>query len=129
MPAITTLNIADGEIAPVTHVLSPDRIDSAGVAFYENRATGIVKKYETVSISNVRPKLDTGVRKVRVRMDLPYFDTVDTMLKLGSVGFDGTFLLPNSSTVQQRKNIRVMVSNLIASAFSASLVDTGESVY
>lgn len=132
MSAIAALVLADAETVPVNHTFGPDKIDSNNVAFYENRVSGIVKKYETLSISNQKSKVAGGVRKVRVRIDLPYFDTVDTMLKLGSVGADLTFLLPDTSTLQQRKNCRVMLANLIGSGANNGLqaaVDTGESVY
>lgn len=129
MPAFAQISVADAETVPVTHVFSPDKIDPSGVAFLENRVTGIVKKFETMSLSNVRPKLDTGVRKVRVRVDLPYFDTVDPQLKLGSVGFDGVFLLPMNSPLQMRKNINQMVYNLMAINPLISLVQTGDNIW
>lgn len=129
MGAIAQVQLSDGETVPVIHTFGPDRIDQNGVAHYENRVTGIVQKYETLALSNLKPKLVTGVRKVRVRLDLPYFDTVDTMLKLGSVGFDGTFLLPNNSLKQARKNLRYMLADLFGEAAFAAITDDGESIY
>jgi hypothetical protein len=141
MPAIAALTVADGESTPVNHTFSPAGINADGVAFYENRVTGIQVGYESLSIGIRRPaKQANGSRnnKVTLKMSLPTLEVTSPATGTGiqpapTKAYDVMcaveFVLPERCTKQERDNLLTMVANLLDNASVRTCIEELEAVY
>jgi len=134
MPAFGNVTINDGASTPVAHVFSPVKIDG-DVATYADRSTGVPSKYYLLTASNRDPSGGNGqVSRVQYSLALPVVaDGTDPLVKAGTVlrtsRFDGTFLIPATSTLQERKDLRAFVKNLMVDAIVTAMVENLEHVY
>lgn len=134
MPAFGNVVLADGASTPVNHTFSPVKIDG-DVASYADRSLGVPVKYYTLSASNRDPSGGNGqVNREQFSIAVPVVaDGSDPSVKAGTVlrtsRFDCTFLIPASSTLQERKDIRAFAKNLMADALITAMVENLEHVY
>ncbi|DAD50312.1 TPA_asm: coat protein [ssRNA phage Gerhypos.4_34] len=134
MPAFGNITINDGASTPAAHTFSPVKIDG-DVATYADRASGVPSKYMTLSASNRDPSNGSGqVNREQFSFVYPVVaDGTDPAVAAGTIlrtlRFDGTFLIPVSSTLQERKDTLALVKNFLADAVVTAMVRDLEHVY
>lgn len=132
MAAIANIVINDGAAVPVAHTLSPV---SSGISSKYRDSVANLPVFGQIALSVVT-KLDTGsgLNKVRCVLELPVMETVGTASGSGyvagprvafSVKANLDLILPSRSTLQNRKDLRVL---LIAALANAQVVDAIDSL-
>lgn len=128
MSAIAPITINDGAATPLAHTYNP--VSSAPIALFRDTVASLPLVGQcTIAVSE---KLDSGsgLNKVRVVLNVPVVETIGTVGANGyvagpkvafSVKANVDFILPSRSTMQNRKDLRVMLTNLLA---NAQIVDT-----
>lgn len=136
MAQIANIAILDGATTPVTHTFyplasRPDAVYREAIASLPLVGQGLV---ELVN----RSQPDASLQRVRVKLALPALETAagnnaegytaaPKVAYTNSVVVD--FILPSRGTVQQRKDIRLMLSNLLKDAQVVDLIDNLNSPY
>lgn len=133
MPAFGNITINDGASTPVAHVFSPVKIDG-DTATYANRASGTPAKYEVLRITNRDPVNGGKVNRVEYNLDIPVVaDGSDPAVPAGTVlrvlRWQCTELIPDTSTLQERKDGRALFKNLMADAVVTAVSENLEHVY
>jgi hypothetical protein len=134
MPAFGNVTINDGASTPVAHIFSPVKIDG-DVATYADRSTGVPSKYYLLTASNRDPSGGNGqVNRVQFSLALPVVaDGSDPTIKVGTVirtlRFNCEYLIPVTSTLQERKDLSALSKNLLANAIEIAMVENLEHVY
>lgn len=136
MPQNTSLIIKDGQATPLDHTFLPSRIDSNNIAtFTERAASGIPVGQPTITWQ-VRPSAtSSATNKISGKLTVPkVVTTTDTSGKtVTSVDYINlaTIELVTStrSTKQERKDLRVLLSNLLLNTAIASTSDDLESFW
>ncbi len=130
MAQIANIVIADGATTPVNHTFSP--IASLPIAAYrESIASLALVGQGRVSIKNSSPA-NASLQRVRLTLELPALETASGQNAEGytaapkvaytnSVSVD--LILPARGTVQQRKDLRIMLSNLLKDAQVVDAID------
>lgn len=126
MGALTSLAAADGATTPVTHTFVPLGPDSNGVQWFEQTipapANSAAAKRVSISIKRPKPGQSlTGVSKIVAQMWYPVMETVGTsdsgITPPPTVAYTLfariEYFMPERSTEQERKDLRVLTSNLI----------------
>lgn len=139
MASNANITINDGESTPVARTFGPDSIE-AGVATYKDRSIGVPGGYGMITMS--RPKapsdLVNGSYKCVVQLMLPKLETASGSTTSGfepapRVAYNCVarteFWLPVRSTEQDRKNLRVLLKNLIDNATIVAAVEDLEFVW
>lgn len=130
MPQMAIITINDGKTTPVAHVFSPQTTNGTDATFM-NRAALTPAGYESLSI-NVRGPggSKTAAHRVTGSITLPVMGVVngqDVVTKVSK--FDYAFSLSQASTLQDRKDLRVLAANLLSSAIFASVVENTEPMF
>lgn len=130
MPAIAALTLFDGETTPVERTFSPDG-QEGNLSAYADRVTNgdIDAGNGIITLSLAKPSKTSKLKKVRAKLVCPIMDTVLTSSVHHTLSADVVFLLPTTSSLQERKNLRVLFANLMIDAVMEALVDNGEPVY
>lgn len=134
MPAFGNVVINDGASTPVAHTFSPVKIDG-DVASYADRASGTPSKYNLLTAANRDPVGSNGqVSRITYTLACPVVaDGTDPAVKAGTVlrtaRFSCEFLIPATSTLQERKDISAFAKNLLANAIETAMVEQLEHVY
>lgn len=138
MSAIAPLVLADGQATPVNHTFNPVNIDSAGVAKWADRSGGIALGYPVVTLSSRQPTAQSRNYKVTAKVVVPVLDITSPSTGTGiqpapSKAYDVwcniDFVLPERSTLQQRKDILAYVKNFLANANLSAAITDFESIY
>lgn len=138
MTAIAALTLADGQATPVTHTFNPVNIDSVGVAKWADRSGGIALGYPVVTLSTRNPTAANRNYKITAKVVTPVLDISSPSTSTGiqpapSKAYDLVstieFVVPERSTLQQRKDILAYVKNFMTGAVMTSAVQDFESVY
>lgn len=126
MPAIAQLSLADS--VPVTRVYNPDRIDG-GLATFIDRDTnnGIIAGVSPLTMSLQRPSKTSKLTKSRVKIVLPRLNADNTLAR--SLTADVNFLLPESSTDQERGDLLALLISTLQTTEVSALVVNNESLY
>jgi len=120
MAAIGNIAIVDGEPTPVTHTFIP--VSSAGDPFYRESIAGLALIGQPTITLSLKQDRGTGLNKLRVVMALPALEVVTGNNAAGysaapKVGYVNKvnidMILPSRGTAQQRKDLRLLVSNLL----------------
>jgi hypothetical protein len=126
--AIIAVN--DGESTPVTHSFSPKGIYGE-IAKYQNLATSFLEGRETLTVSlkdgGKVQRGETVLHLPRVLDETVNGVTVSRVADFATIRITGLF--PPTWEEQDRKNGRVMASNLLLNAIVAAAFDNGEFVY
>jgi hypothetical protein len=130
MSAIGNLVIQDGQGTPVTHTFYP--IQSGALSLWrENQSTLPIIGQGTVAV-NVKIDTKGGLNKVRVTMDLPALETATDANSAGytaapKVAYSNKvtmeFFLPSRGTSAQRKDLRVLIADLMTEAILIDTID------
>lgn len=137
MSAIASIAVSDGEATPVTHTFDPLRIDG-DVAYYVNRAPGYAVGFERLSLSVAPPTKQSRLYKVRLRAGFPVMEVPVTATYSGIApapskafehGFDLVLFCPERGTLQQRKNMRYLLGNVLVNSQIISAIDSLANVW
>lgn len=138
MTAIATLSLADGQAAPVTHTFNPVNIDSAGVAKWADRIGGIALGFPVVSSSLKMPSKTSRNYRLSLKIVTPVLEVTSPSTASGiqpapTKAYDliGTmeFVLPERSTLAERKNLKAYMVNLLAHSVVTTAIENFETVY
>lgn len=147
MSAIAALTLNDGQSTPVAHTFNPEGVlnQMPPVALYADRSTGVAVGFPRLSISLSTPPVarrgqaSTADRVYRAKMKvmLPVLETLGTndagvtppATKAFDLVFNGEFILPERSSLQNRKDILAYAKNLLTQAVITALVQDLEAVY
>lgn len=137
MSAIAAKVLADGQTVPVNHTFSPVTI-AGEVAKWQDRAPAVALGYLTLTQFLRQPSKDSRVYKLSLKVVTPVLEvTAPTTLTgiqpaptkaydlLGVV----EFVLPERSSLQERKDILAYVKNALAHADITNAVQNFETVY
>lgn len=128
MPALATITINDGATTPVAHAYTPVTTDGLIASMKER--VGVPVGYPSLGVS-VRPPVKGGeVYKERFTLALPVTAVVNGVTVVDYTN-TGTIelLLSERSTTQNRKDLRVLLANLLAHATIVSVVENLEPIY
>jgi len=137
MPAIGNIVINDGAATPVAHTFAPVAVNG-DLASYADRSGGISVGYPTITASLAAPSKTSRLYKARIKVVMPVLETISNSTMSGiapaptkayDITADMTFLMPERSTLQDRKNILAFAKNLLANAVVTALVENNETVY
>lgn len=139
MTAIAALTLADGAATPVNHTFSPVNIDSNGIAKWADRSTGIPIGFPALTFMLKNPSKGSKSYKVSAKVVLPVLEVTSPSTMTGiqpaptlAYNLLATieFVLPERSTLQQRKDLLAYVKNALANAsVIPPAVENFEAVY
>jgi hypothetical protein len=146
MPALAAITINDGAATPVAHTFNPSGPDKNGVNYFYDRSGGIAVGFPSVSIDLREPRpvqaggasLASRLYRATVKVVYPVLEVTSPTTGTGiqpapTKSYDMTvrmeFLLPERSTLQNRKDILAFAKNILANANVTSLVQDLESIY
>jgi len=141
MPAIGNLVLADGQASPANHTFAPVNIDKDGVIWWADRSGGIPLGYPQVSAFIRQPVGGNGgTRTYRetLKVKLPVLEVTSPSTGSGiqpaptlSYECAGTveLILPERSLLQNRKDLRAYIRNLLADAMVTAMVENLEAPY
>lgn len=137
MSAIAAIVINDGQATPVAHTFNP--VTAAPDQFYRESQSGLALIGQgRITISEKLSTTADGLSKVRVKLELPALETITAQNSQGytaapKVGYTNTvsvdFFLPNRGTAAQRKDLRVLIGNLLANAQVVDLIENLNTPY
>lgn len=134
MPAVSNLNIADGQATPVVHVFEPVKT-GADVVHYEDKSSTQYIGFWKLVMQLKRPTgpSNRATRNLEaiIRFETPVLETLGTsdsgFTPAPTVAFrpqvEVRFTLPERCTLQQRKDLRHLLSNLLTATAAADLVE------
>lgn len=136
MSAIASITIDDGQATPVSHTFNP--IMSSPATYRENGNASV----PLVGQSDIQLSLVDGkngpVNRAKLTLRIPVLETTTGSSYAGyeappKIAYymqaNLTVLLPNRSTGSQRKDLRVLLKNLLSDAQVVSLIDNLEKPY
>lgn len=138
MSALAPVTLADGQTTPVVHTFSPVNIDSVGVAKLVDRSGGIAIGFPVLTMSVRSPSKGSRNYRVIAKIVVPTLEVTSPSTGTGiqpapTKAYDilGTleFVLPERSTVQERKNAYAYLKNWMANANMIQAVETFEAIY
>jgi hypothetical protein len=138
MAAIATLVLADGQATPANHNFDPVNIVD-DVAKWADRSGGIAIGFPVVSYSLRQPtKNGSRAFKLTTKVVLPILEVTSPSTATGiqpapTKAYDlianVEFVLPERSSLAQRKDLLAYVKNALANAVVTNGVNNFESVY
>jgi hypothetical protein len=140
MAQLAAITLNDGEATPVAHTFNPVGIKDGGVAFWADRSGGIALGYPVVSMSLREPK-GKGPRNFRLtaKVVLPVLEQTSASTASGiqpgpTKAFDlianVDMVLPERSTLAQRKDLAAFMKNFLANAtFVTAAIESQETVF
>ena len=144
MTAIAALTLADGQATPVNKTFSPVTIDSAGVAKWADRSGGIAIGFNTVSM-RLRTPVTSGrissadrVYRLNLKVVTPVLEVTSASTGTGiqpapTKAYEPyaniELVLPERSTLQQRKDLLAYAKNLLSNAVVTQGVENFEQIY
>lgn len=138
MSAIASMTINDGQATPVAHTFAPVTITPEGVAFWADRASGIALGYPKISASLREPTANSRVYKLTLKIVTPVLEVTSPSTASGiqpapTKAYDLTavvdMLLPERSSLAERKNIAAYLKNTLANAIFTNMVENFEAVF
>ena len=130
MSAVANIAIQDGEAAPVTHTYAP-KASMPNPLYREDTSNVPLAGQGRIVVISKASKTSDGMNRVRLQLVLPVMEAITNQNSAGytaalKVAYEVTanvdFILPMRSTVQNRKNVRTLVKNLLADAQVIDLV-------
>lgn len=123
MSAQTSLVLNDGQSTPVAKTFSARGADMQ-LAVWKDIASGISIGFPTVTISNKERSGSNGTYRVEARIAIPVLETISgdaggytPSPKVAYTMFGKVELVsPNRATVQNRKDLRAFIANLMGHA-------------
>lgn len=135
MPAVANIVINDGQVSPVAHTFVPSRESSEGFV-YLDKSSGLAVTYNKLVLQTKLPNAASkGERNFRVKFGVhqPIGEVLPDNPGLTKLAytprFSGEFVIPERSTLAQRKDLLAFVKNGVAHAVMASLVQDLDSQF
>lgn len=131
MPAIGNLTINDGQSTPVAHTFGPV-VANGNESRWADRSGGKPAGYLLINSRQKDPS--NGARNYRMQFEI-VLPTVATDPTTGKDYIARTarcnveFVLPESSVLQERKDVRAYCRNLLADSMVTSIIENLEHVY
>jgi len=125
MSAIANIVINDGQATPVSHTFAPVTIDAQGVAKWADRSGGISVGFPGLSYSLKSPSGNSKSYKMTAKVTLPVLEQTSPSTSTGiqpapTVAYNlianVELVLPERSTLQDRKNLLAYLRNYLANA-------------
>lgn len=146
MPALAPIVINDGATTPVAHTFSPSGPDKNGVTYLYDRSGGIAIGFPSLALDLREPlSAKAGqasnanrIFRATAKVVFPILEVTSPTTGTGiqpapTKSYDMTvkieFLLPERSSLQNRKDILAYAKNILANSNMASLVLDLEAIY
>lgn len=139
MSAIANIVINDGQATPASHTFAPVTIDAQGVAKWADRSGGISVGFPALSYSLKSPSGNSKSYKMTAKVTLPVLEQTSPSTSTGiqpapTVAYNlianVELVLPERSTLQDRKNLLAYMRNYLANATVITAgVENYETVY
>lgn len=136
MSAIANIAIQDGQATPVTHTLIP--IKSGLDSLWRENQAGLPLVGQPTLSSTLKLNTQNGLNRVKLVLELPALETATAANSQGytaapKVGYSNRItidmVLPSRGTSAQRKDLRVLVRNLLADAVIVDLIENLNTPY
>jgi len=144
MSAVTSIVLNDAQATPVAHTFLPLGPDANGVWWFEDQSGASPIGYNRISMKLTRPQnaapgSDSGnrVSRVSVGIHTPVLETLGnnsagitpppTVAYIARCNIE--FILPERSSLQNRKDIRKYADFLLAETQLTAMVETLQSIY
>lgn len=144
MGAVASIVLNDAQATPVAHTFVPLGPDKNGVWWWEDQSATSPIGYNRISMQLVRagnPMAGSNagqrINRVKVAIHTPKLETLGTndagLVPPNTVAyvvrFNGEFLLPDRSVLQDRKDMRKYIDFLAAETQLTAMVETLQNVY
>lgn len=138
MSAIASMTLADGQATPVNHTFAPVSIDVANVAKWSDRSGGIALGFSTVSFSLRSPSKASRNFRLTAKVVTPVLEVTSPSTATGiqpaptlayNLIANVDIVLPERSTVAQRKDLIAYLKNYLATTVIQNAVENFEQVY
>lgn len=145
MPAASNIVLADAQATPVNHTFIPLGKDTNGVYWFEDQSQSNALGYWKLSVDVKKPlpgapgAKSGSDRVIRVKVSLhePTLETLGTadngLTPPPTIAYitrsSTEFILPERNTLQNRKDIRKMSSNVLNDALIVACVETLQTIY
>lgn len=144
MTAVTSIVLADALATPVNHTFIPLGPDAQGVWWFEDQSQSTPVGYWRISLSLTRAKPPAAgtsaadrIARVKVGLHEPTLETVSNnsagLVPAPVVAYvarsQTEYILPERSTLQNRKDLRKMSALLQADAQVIAMVETFQNIY
>lgn len=145
MPAAANIVLADAQATPVTHTFVPLGPDAQGLFWFEDQSLASPIGYWRISMElkrppNPKPGEDSSKRVLRAKIGLhePILENVSNSTVSGiapapTLSYTprcfSEYVLPERSSLQNRKDLRKMSMNLQADALSIALVENLQGIW
>lgn len=127
--ALANIVLADGQSTPVNHTFSV--VSEHPDAVYTDKAAGIPIGFPKIVIGQSTPSPARRSQKTSFKVELPVLETIS-----GDAGgytpapkvaytlmFQGHFVAPDRSTLQNRKDLTAYVQNLLSKAMVVAMLN------
>lgn len=137
MSAISNVVINNGANTPVSKTFSPSLV-STNLVRWDDRSGGIILGFPKVSISNRMPNKNAKSYKVTCKVEVPILEQTSASTASGiqpaptlAYTLVGVLdlIMPERSTLSERKDLLAFVKNFIANAAISTAVENFEMPY
>lgn len=137
MSAIANITISDGQATPVVKTFSPVDLKN-DIAKWADRSGGIAIGFPKLTMSLSEPSAARRSYKLTLKVVTPVLEVTSPSTATGiqpapTKAYDlissHEFVLPERSTLAQRRDLLAFASNLLANAAVVSAVQNFEAVY
>lgn len=139
MTAIAALTLADGQATPVNHTFSPaPSAAGTGLARWVDRSGGVALGYPAVTFTMREPSKSSRTFKVSAKVVIPVLEQTSASTATGiqpaptlayNLLANLEFVMPERSTLAQRKDLLAYTKNYIADAVLQNAVQNFEIVW
>lgn len=145
MPAASNIVLADAQATPVNHTFIPMGKDTSGVMWYEDQSQSNPLGYWKISLDIKKPfsmaagaKSDsTRVIRVKWALHEPTLETLGTadngLTPPPTIAYvtrsQGEFIIPERSSLQNRKDVRKMAASLLGDSQFVAAVESLQAIY
>lgn len=129
MPAMGPIAINDGKTTPVVHTFAPVRTDGSSGKL-ANRSASIPQGFETLEVTVREPQSATGSYRLDFSMTLPSVAAVDgqdQVVRRSKATL--TLNLSPLSSAQDRKDIRILLKNMLDNTLVTQVIENVEPLY
>lgn len=137
MPGLASITINDGATTPVAHTFNPSNPDQNGTNYWYDRSAGIaigfpeISQFLRVPAAGATASTAGRVYRAKSKVVFPVLEVTSASTGTGiqpaptkayELVFNGEFILPERSTLQNRKDILALAKNMLAHATITSMV-------
>ena len=135
MGSITTIVVPDAQATPVNHTFNPVKTDGDTAYLVEQSSTSSIGYWPLV-LTQRAPLSGQTERVYRTKLSLGMpVTTTETINGVSRPKLEYTlranveFVIPESATLQNRKDIRKIVEKILADASFVSMVESQQNLY